>query len=268
MWFLCRTKTDGNPSLRPFRSGNSRTTILRVADASQGASIPNAAQNRGRSDQKVSGRSKCSVKRVHQRHHFGTVNARERKDLCSRRDGGFRHSWRLISQEMCPKGINAALRLENIVRTSRWVLALFALAVMSGHAAMSDTTSDRYTMSPTDDGFVRLDKQTGAMAQCTRNDGVWACKPMADSQRKLQDEMDKLRAENKSLRKQVDDLEETLGIGPGPSDDDGPTTKFALPSEDDVDQAFDYLEGMLGKLRERMEKLEKQHNKRGEGTPL
>jgi len=268
MWFLCRTKTYGNLSLRAFGSGNFRTNILRVADASQGASISNAAQNHGRSGQKLSDRSKCSVKRVHQPLHFGTVNARKRQDLCSRRDGGFRHSWWLISREISPKGINAAFRLEDIVRTSRWALALFAFAVMSGNAAMSDTTSGRYTMSPTDDGFVRLDKQTGAMAQCTRNDGVWACKPMADSQRELQDVMDKLRAENKSLRKQVDDLEETLGIGPGPSDDDGPTTKFALPSEDDVDQAFDYLEGMLDKLRERMEKLEKQHKNRGGGTPL
>ncbi len=154
------------------------------------------------------------------------------------------------------------------MRTSRWILALFALALMSGHVAMSDTKSERYTMSPTDDGFVRLDKQTGAMAQCTRNDGVWACKPMADSQGELQKEIDELRAENKSLRKQVDDLEETLGIGPTPPDDSGPPNKFTLPSEEDVDRAFDCLESMLSKLRERMEKLEKQHNKRGDGTPL
>ena len=161
-----------------------------------------------------------------------------------------------------------ALRLEGILHTLRWVLALFTLAIVSGSAAFADTNGGRYALSPTDDGFVRLDKQTGAMAQCTRNDGVWVCKPMADSQRQLQDELDKLRAENKSLRKQVDDLEETLGIGPAPSDEEGPTTKFVLPSEDDVDRAFDYLEKMLGKLRDRMEKLEKQHNNRGGGTPL
>jgi len=106
------------------------------------------------------------------------------------------------------------------------------------------------------------------MAQCTRNDGAWACKPIADSQLKLQEEVDKLRAENKSLREQVDDLEKTLGIGPTPPDDAGPSNKFALPSEDDVDRAFDYLEGMLSKLRERMEKLEKQHKRGGGGTPL
>jgi len=59
-----------------------------------------------------------------------------------------------------------------------------------------------------------------------------------------------------------------LGIGPELPDETGPTTKFELPSEKDVDRAFDYLEGMLSKLRERMEKLEKQHHGRGEGTPL
>ncbi len=154
------------------------------------------------------------------------------------------------------------------MRTSRWVLALVALVLMSGQVAMSDTKSERYTMSPAENGFVRLDKQTGAMTQCTRDDGVWACKPMADSQHELQNEIEKLRAENKSLRKQVDELEETLGIGPEPPDEAGPTTRFELPSEKDVDRAFDYLEGMLSKLRERMEKLEKQHDGRGEGTPL
>ncbi|MCP4780724.1 MAG: hypothetical protein GY877_08220 [Hyphomicrobium sp.] len=93
------------------------------------------------------------------------------------------------------------------MRTSRWVLALFALVLMSGQIAMSDTKNERYTMSPAENGFVRLDKQTGAMTQCTRDNGVWTCKPMADSQHELQNEIDKLRAENKSLRKQVDDLE-------------------------------------------------------------
>ena len=154
------------------------------------------------------------------------------------------------------------------MRTSRWFLALFAIALMSGHSAMSDTKSERYTISPTDDGFVRLDKQTGAMAQCTHNDGEWACKPMADGQDELQKEIDELRAENKSLRKQVDDLEETMEIGPTPPDDSERSNKFTLPSEEDVDRAFDFLEGMLSKLRERMEKLEERHHKRGESTPL
>ena len=154
------------------------------------------------------------------------------------------------------------------MRTSRWFLALFALAFISGHSAMSDTKSDRYTMSPTDDGFVRLDKQTGAMAQCTRENGEWACKPMAGGQDELQKEINKLRAENNALRKQVDDLEETLGIGPTPPDESERSNKFTLPSEEDVDRAFDFLEGMLSKLRERVEKLEKQHHKRGESTPL
>lgn len=187
------------------------------------------------------------------------------------RNSGFCHSWPLDLRSMGLMGLTLATHWENIVRTSRSVLVLFvlfAVVLMSGHAARSDTNTERYTLSPAENGFMRLDKQTGAMTQCTQNDGAWACRPLADSRLELQNEVDKLRAENKSLRKQVEDLEETLGIGPEPPDESGPTTKFKLPSEKDVDRAFDYLEGMLSKLRERMEKLEKQHNGRDEGTPL
>ena len=148
------------------------------------------------------------------------------------------------------------------MRTLRLIVSVVALAILCGRSSAGPAAPDnsgRYTMSQTEDGVVRLDTQTGAMALCRRKDDTWACEDMADSQRTLMSEIDTLKAENKSLRDQVEHLEETLGLGDNQGNSPSPRAKLALPSEEDVDKAFDYLERMLSKLQERMKKLEEKH---------
>jgi len=142
---------------------------------------------------------------------------------------------------------------------TRLIVGMVALAILPAAACAEDETGGRYTMSPTEDGVVRLDTQTGAMALCRRKDEAWACENMEDSQRILMRENDKLRAKNKFLKDQVEQLEGTLGLGENQSDAPSPSTKLVLPSEADVDKAFDYFERMLDKLHERMKKLEEKH---------
>jgi hypothetical protein len=155
------------------------------------------------------------------------------------------------------------------MRTMRLIVSLIALAITCSVPSRADPIpsdkSGRYTMSPTENGVVRLDTQTGAMALCQRKDGAWECEDMGDSQRALMGELDKLKAENKSLRDEVEHMEETLGLGNAPqADAPSPHTKLALPSEEDVDKAFDYFERMLNKLQERMEKLEEKRGRKPE----
>ncbi len=136
---------------------------------------------------------------------------------------------------------------------------------LASAAAAAETGDGRFTMSPVDDGFVRLDKQTGAMALCTKKDAGWSCIPMEDDQRDLRDEVDRLKAQNEDLQKEVRRLEDTFVTGK--LDDDRPggapgagnggppggLPKLQLPSEEEVDQAVDYLESMIRKFRERFE---------------
>ncbi|HEY7669228.1 MAG TPA: hypothetical protein VH852_01190 [Hyphomicrobium sp.] len=155
------------------------------------------------------------------------------------------------------------------MHATRLIITSVALTILSA-AGLSLTglaagdTSGRYTMSPTEGGVVRLDTQTGAMALCRRKDDAWACEDMNDSQRTLMSEIDKLKTENNSLKEQVQQLEETLGLTEKQADAPAPTAKLMLPSEEDVDKAFDYLERMLKKLHERMEKLEEKHGRKPE----
>jgi hypothetical protein len=126
-------------------------------------------------------------------------------------------------------------------------------------------------MSPTGDGVARLDTRTGAMALCHGKGAGWACEDVGDSQRALREENARLRSQNQSLKEQVEGLEASLGLGENgvepPAGVPAPGTKLVLPSEADVDKAFDYLERMAKKLHERMEKLEKMHTRKS-GTAL
>jgi hypothetical protein len=148
--------------------------------------------------------------------------------------------------------------VEDDMRASKLIGGLVALVLVPAAGLAAAENGGRYTMSPTESGVVRLDTMTGAMALCTRTASRWACEDMDDSQRLLMREIEKLQAENKSLKDQVEHLEETLGLGEDQAGASEPGSKFALPNEADVDKAFDYLEGMLKKLRERMEKLKEE----------
>ena len=132
----------------------------------------------------------------------------------------------------------------------------FALAAVG--ALAGDDKPGRYTMTPTEGGVLKLDTVTGAISLCTRSGDDWACKPTKDGEQALRREIDGLKGEIDVLKDQLTKMEEIAGIG-DPSKGDGPRpqAKTELPTEKDVDQAFDYFERMVKKLRERLNKIER-----------
>jgi len=150
-------------------------------------------------------------------------------------------------------------------------------SVLAQGPALNDQTG-RFTLVPAPDeqGFMRIDKVTGAVSLCSRIDNEWACRALADDQKSLQERIARLEQENKSLREENRRLEDVMGLNPeakpgtNGAPDAGPPGRgnnFKLPTEKDVDQAFDYFEGMLKKFRDRLKKLEEQ-DKKSEGVPL
>jgi hypothetical protein len=103
-----------------------------------------------------------------------------------------------------------------MTRLSALVLAVAVLT--AGTAAFAQERTGRYTMSPVEGGFLRLDTETGALALCTRRAETWSCEPVNDS------------------------------APPKPAE--GP--RVQMPSEPEIDRAIDELERLFKKYRERL----------------
>jgi len=140
--------------------------------------------------------------------------------------------------------------------------ALAVLTAGSAAGAAAGEEAGRYTMSPTEGGVIRLDRETGTMSFCSGKEGEWSCKLMPDSESGLRKRIDELESEKRSL-----EAERSLrdsGPPEPPSDDTmppAPPGNLAVPNEKDVDKLFDYVEGMVKKFKERIERLEREAKK-------
>ncbi|HEX2839766.1 hypothetical protein [Hyphomicrobium sp.] len=153
-----------------------------------------------------------------------------------------------------------------------WVLA--SLAAVLGSAAWAAEDPGRYTMSPTDGGVIRLDRETGAMAFCSGKEGSWSCKDMPETESALKKRVEELEGEKRALEaeKQLRDGAPSAkapapGEPPSANAVPSPPGDLPIPNEQDVDKMFDYVEGMMKKFKERIDRLEKEAKKEPE-TPL
>lgn len=154
----------------------------------------------------------------------------------------------------------------------RIFLGLVALSIAAGAGLAiaaqppASEQAGRFTMQPTDGGFLRLDSVTGDLSLCVRSDATFECKPVKDD-RDLQVEIARLVKENKELQAEVKRLDDLLGLNGGGGK---APQKFELPTEKDVDQALSYLERMFKKFRDKMKEFDGpgREGGAGKGTPL
>ncbi len=123
------------------------------------------------------------------------------------------------------------------------VLALLAIWTLMLTIAAQAASTGRYTLTPVDDGFLRLDTETGIVSLCQKADGRWRCQTVEDDLLALRQENEKLRAQNKALR-EGQTAPQALPPGQQP---------FKLPSKEEIDKAFDFLNEVLRKFREMIE---------------
>ncbi len=134
-------------------------------------------------------------------------------------------------------------------------LGLAGLAHVSGAHAAGERAA-RYSMSPAEGGgFVRLDSESGQMALCQRQGGDWSCREIAEPERGLNSEIERLREENKRLKGEIRQMEDIL-LSEKRGGADGKSLEFKLPTEQDLDSALSYAQRMLRKFREKMKEFE------------
>jgi len=146
-------------------------------------------------------------------------------------------------------------------------LAVAIIAASSG-AGFAEDKPGRFSMTPSDGGALKLDTVTGATSFCTKTSGDWVCTPTKDGEQALRREIDGLKGEILVLKEQLTKMEEMAGIGDPAKEPPGGRGRVELPTEKDVDQAFDYVERMVKKLRERLNKVEQDTKPTPEGKPL
>lgn len=135
--------------------------------------------------------------------------------------------------------------------------------------------NSRYTMIETDDGIIRLDKQTGSMSNCKKSFESWACEPMREmsedqkstSSGEENEQIAALRIENLKLKQRLADLEQLnnspddRGLDSLKPDGLDKDKKFKLPSDEEVDEAITYMEKMIRKFGGAMKRLREERYK-------
>jgi hypothetical protein len=147
------------------------------------------------------------------------------------------------------------------------VAACAFIATGMAASAVAQEKPGRYVMSPIDGGFARLDTETGLMSVCKGTAANFKCELAPDATTGAQKDAEKNTAEAKELRAEIKRLEELLGLGDKPeggnkqAEEQRPGGRpggpgFKLPSEAEVDQAFDYIEKMVKKFKSKLKQLE------------
>lgn len=116
---------------------------------------------------------------------------------------------------------------------------LLASAITPAHAQ----ETERFTLEKTEDGYVRLNTETGAMSLCEERSGQLVCRMATEDRAAFEDELAALNA-------RVEALEEKLGTG-----------TFGLPSEEDLDRTFGIMERFFKRFMGIMRDLDEEPDK-------
>ncbi len=128
-------------------------------------------------------------------------------------------------------------------------LTMFLLTASSVEAV---EITGRYVLEKVEQGFLRLDSETGVMALCAAKAGVWECQTVKDDGLDAAKDLARLRAENETLKSRLAEVEK----GDGPA---------KLPSDQDVDRMMD----IFGKMFDRfLDFAREMDGKSKDGTSL
>ncbi len=102
-------------------------------------------------------------------------------------------------------------------------------------ASDAPAPADRFSMTPAQGGFLRLDKQTGAVSFCSVEAGQSICRAGADERATLEKEIAELRRENAALQASRD-----AGRNPGGAS--------PLPKEEEFERALNFVERFFRRM--------------------
>ena len=94
-----------------------------------------------------------------------------------------------------------------MIRTRRSAIVLIASALVATAALAQPSTPEngdaRFTFHRADDGYLRLDGQTGQVSNCIRRPSGWQCQAVPDERSALEAEIARVQADNAALKKEL-----------------------------------------------------------------
>jgi hypothetical protein len=139
--------------------------------------------------------------------------------------------------------------------------ALLLLALpASAQNGPPDSEGGRYSFNRVDDGYLRLDQQTGQVSLCTRRSVGWACYPVPDERSALEEEIGRLQKDNAALKKEM--LARGIALPgmklPQTKPDAGADSTLKVPSDTDLDKAMATMERIWRRLVEMVQRVQKE----------
>lgn len=131
---------------------------------------------------------------------------------------------------------------------------LLALSLAAAAPALAqDGLANRFTMQKTENGFVRMDTQTGEMSMCTEANGEIVCKMAADERHAFEEQLARLSARVAALEKNA------AGDGLQPSMIAPPES--ALPDDAEIERTLGVMEKMMRGFFGMVDELRKDFDK-------
>lgn len=124
--------------------------------------------------------------------------------------------------------------------------AALSLSAVTGALAQPAPLNDswRFRMQKVDEGFLRLDAQTGQVSLCRPREGGWTCETVADDRAALEAEIKRLNDRVALLERQL--KEQT------------PPNQLRMPSDAELDQMMSFFERVMKRFRGVVENLKKE----------
>jgi len=143
------------------------------------------------------------------------------------------------------------------MRNTRLAIALALTCAVSPALAqnqtpdgMPSTVPSRYTFTRVDDGFLRLDNNSGQIAFCSPHSVGWACQAVPEDRAALEKEIARLQDEVASLKTQISALRAPPMPPRPPADLTPPSDKSAEAAKlrEDIERARAAVENAWRRL--------------------
>ena len=134
------------------------------------------------------------------------------------------------------------------------VVAGAVLGAVPSMAEEAPASAGRYQIAPDEDGFVRLDTETGAMSHCAKREGAWQCDGLTADRSASDARIEGLVREVETLTKKVDDLATRLATLEKGRSADAPTAGTP-PGDPELDRALSFAERLMQRFFDMVREL-------------